>query len=167
MPSVKPTEIVRTAPKTPISIFVSRKDKKIYVRQDFLPLFNAPITIDRADQSLGTHVFTAMEYLDDHSRFRWNVVSLPGEPPKILPKTSRAAVVDARSAKGNRRGENVAPTPLSPPLTPQEVLARVEIPPDVIERISHLIIPGSSLVVSDQGLGEETGQGTDFIVVMR
>jgi lipoprotein-anchoring transpeptidase ErfK/SrfK len=167
VPPAKPVEIARTAPKTPISIFVSRKDKKIYVRQDFLPLFNAPITIDRADQSLGTHVFTAMEYLDDHSRFRWNVVSLPGEPPKILPKTSRAAVVDARSAKGNRRGENVAPTPLSPPLTPQEVLARVEIPPDVIERISHLIIPGSSLVVSDQGLGEETGQGTDFIVVMR
>jgi hypothetical protein len=85
----------------------------------------------------------------------------------MLPKTSRAAVVDARYAKGNRRSENVAPAPLTPPLTPQEVLARVEIPPDVIERISQLIIPGSSLVVSDQGLGEETGQGTDFIVVMR
>jgi hypothetical protein len=30
-----------------------------------------------------------------------------------------------------------------------------------------MIVPGSSLVVSDQGLGEETGEGTDFIVVTR
>jgi L,D-transpeptidase catalytic domain len=167
VPPAKPVEIARTAPKTPISIFVSRKDKKIYVRQDFLPLFNAPITIDRADQSLGTHVFTAMEYLDDHSGFRWNVVSLPGEPPKISSKTSRAAIIDPRYVRGNRRDENAAPASLPPPLSPQEVLARIEIPPDVVERISQLIIPGSSLVVSDQGLGEETGQGTDFIVVMR
>jgi hypothetical protein len=27
--------------------------------------------------------------------------------------------------------------------------------------------PGSSLVVSDHGLGYETGRGTDFIVVTR
>jgi hypothetical protein len=35
----------------------------------------------------------------------------------------------------------------------------------VIEQISQLIVPGSSLIVSDQGLGEETGEGTNFIVV--
>jgi hypothetical protein len=163
VPSVKPTEIVRTAPKTPISIFVSRKDKKIYVRQDFLPLFDAPITIANPDQHLGTHVFTAMEYLDDHSSFRWNVVSLPAEAPKM----ARSAVVETRFVKGKRRDENILPPPVPSPLTPQEVLARIEIPADVIERISQLIIPGSSLVVSDQGLGEETGRGTDFIVVTR
>jgi hypothetical protein len=37
----------------------------------------------------------------------------------------------------------------------------------VIDRISQLIVPGSSLVISDQGLGDETGEGTDFIVVTR
>jgi hypothetical protein len=26
-------------------------------------------------------------------------------------------------------------------------------------------VPGSSLVISDEGLGEETGEGTDFVVV--
>jgi hypothetical protein len=35
----------------------------------------------------------------------------------------------------------------------------------VIARISELIVPGSSLIVSDEGLGEETGEGTNFIVV--
>ena len=49
--------------------------------------------------------------------------------------------------------------------TPQQALARIEIPQDVIARISELIVPGSSLIVSDQGLGEETGEGTNFIVV--
>jgi hypothetical protein len=29
------------------------------------------------------------------------------------------------------------------------------------------MVPGSSLIVSDQGLGDETGDGTNFIVVTR
>jgi hypothetical protein len=28
-----------------------------------------------------------------------------------------------------------------------------------------MLSPGASLVISDQGLGSETGQGTDFIVL--
>ena len=175
-PSADPSSApaAATAPKpsdmairhTPISIFVSAKDKKIYVRQDFVPLFSAPITIAHPEQRFGTHVFTAIDYLGDHSSFRWNVVSLPAEPPKMSPKTSRPAVVQTRYVRGKRVEEIVAPQPpeLSS-VTPQEVLARIEIPQDVIERISQLIIPGSSLIVSDHGLGEETGAGTDFIVV--
>jgi hypothetical protein len=166
-PAAKPTDVANAVRKTPISIFVSAKDKKIYVRQDFLPLFSAPITIEHPDQRLGTHVFTAMDYLADHSSFRWNVVSLPADPPKVPAKTSRTPVIETRFAKGKRREENVTPPPLPSPLTPQEALAHIDIPQDVIERISLLIIPGSSLVISDQGLGEETGAGTDFIVVAR
>jgi hypothetical protein len=165
-PPAKPTDMTRAAATMPISIFVSGKDKKIYVRQNFLPLFNAPITIAHPEQRLGTHVFTAMDYLDDHSSFRWNVVSLPGEAPKASPKASRSLVVETRYVRGRRAEENVAPPVLPPPLTPQQALARIEIPQDVIERISQLIVPGSSLIISDQGLGEETGLGTDFIVVM-
>lgn len=163
MPPPRPADITRAAANVPISIFISRKDKKIYVRRDFLPLFDAPITIANPDQYFGTHVFTAMEYLDDHSSFRWNVVSLPAEPPRPSSRTTRAAVVGS----GKHRNERVAPAPVPAPLTPQEVLARIEIPPEVVERISQLIIPGSSLIISDQGLGGETGRGTDFIVVMR
>jgi hypothetical protein len=50
--------------------------------------------------------------------------------------------------------------------TPQQALARIEIPQDVIARISELIVPGSSLIISDEGLGDETGEGTNFIVVI-
>ena len=33
--------------------------------------------------------------------------------------------------------------------------------------IHELISPGASLILSDQGLGPETGKGTDFIVLTR
>ena len=48
------------------------------MRQNFEPLFDAAITVEHPEQPLGTHVFTAMAYLDDHATFRWNVVSFPG-----------------------------------------------------------------------------------------
>ena len=168
VPAAKPTTIVETghaATQGPISIFVSRKEKKIYVRQNFTPLFYAPVTIDHPEQAFGTHVFTAMAYLDDGSTLRWNVVSLPGEPPKA----KREADNDRRATRRGHREEPVARSvgELPPPQTPAEALARIDIPQDAIDRISAMIVPGSSLVVSDQGLGEETGEGTDFIVVTR
>jgi hypothetical protein len=166
-PAAKPTSVVETGHATqgPISIFVSRKEKKIYVRQNFTPLFYAPVAIDHAEQAFGTHVFTALAYLDDGSTLRWNLVSLPGAPPKA----KRDAGNDRRGARHGRREEPVERPvgDLPPPQTPAEALARIDIPQDAIDRISALIVPGSSLVVSDQGLGEETGEGTDFIVVTR
>ena len=44
-------------------------------------------------------------------------------------------------------------------------LDRIEIPQDVVERVSELLSPGSSLTISDYGLSRETGNDTDFIVV--
>jgi hypothetical protein len=55
----------------------------------------------------------------------------------------------------------------SPPQTPAQVLARIDISPEVIDAIAQMIEPGVSLIVSDQGLGDETGEGTDFVVVTR
>ena len=167
MPPAEPALLIKTAPasKAPIAIYISRKEKKIYVRQNFSPLFYAPVTIDHPEQAFGTHVFTAMSYLDDGSTLRWNVVSMPAEPPKAR----READNDRRGTRRGRREEPVVRPvgELSPPQTPAEALARIDIPQDVIDRISAMIVPGSSVVISDQGLGEETGEGTDFIVVTR
>ena len=33
--------------------------------------------------------------------------------------------------------------------------------------MSELLVPGSSLVISDEGLGRETGRYTEFIVLTR
>jgi lipoprotein-anchoring transpeptidase ErfK/SrfK len=154
------------AKKTPIAIFISRKAKKIYVRQDFEPVFDAPVTIDGPEQPLGTHVFTALDFLPDHTTLRWNVVSLPVAAPPAKHKADD----DRRAEKHGRRKDEdddkrVADVP--PPQTPAQVLARIGIPQNAVDFISQLIVPGSSLVVSDQGLGDETGDGTGFIVVTR
>jgi hypothetical protein len=168
MPLAKPADLAKDAPAkmTPIAIFVSRKEKKIYVRQNFEPLFDAAVTIEHPDQPLGTHVFTAMNFLDDHATLRWTVVSLPGEPPKPVRSADRERTFE-RHAKGRYRDEDRAQPDLPPPQTPEQALARIDIPQAAIDYISQLMVPGSSLIVSDHGLGDETGEGTDFIVVTR
>jgi L,D-transpeptidase catalytic domain len=158
---------VAIAKKTPISIFISRKRQRLYIRQDFEPLFDTPIVTAQPEAPFGTHVFTALEFTGaDRATMRWNVVSLPGEAPKS------AHYVEERPRYGkhgrSRRREIEDETTASPPpSSPAQALARIEIPPEVIEAISQMILPGSSLIVSDQALGDETGEGTDFIVVTR
>ena len=163
-PTAKPVQLSPAPAKTPIAILISRKDRKIYVRRNFVPLFDAAITIEHPEQRLGTHIFTALEFSDDRSSLRWNVVTLPAEQAKPPRQNSRRAATYARA---NRPDERATAAPAEPPQTPQQALARVDIPPDTIDRISQLIVPGSSLIVSDQSLGDETGEGTDFIVVTR
>jgi lipoprotein-anchoring transpeptidase ErfK/SrfK len=163
LPLVKPEHVAK-AEAGPIAIFVSRKEGKIYVRQNFMPLIQAPVKIANPEQPLGTHVFTALDYLPDHSTLRWNVVSLPGEAPRAVEhiKYVRTPWGERRRVRVEERVEAAGPTE-----TPEQALARIDIPPDVIDQISQLIVPGSSLVISDHGLGPETGSGTDFIVVTR
>jgi hypothetical protein len=52
-------------------------------------------------------------------------------------------------------------------ITPAEALKRIEIPDALRERVSTALTPGSTLIVSDEGIGRETGKGTDFIVQVR
>jgi hypothetical protein len=60
---------------------------------------------------------------------------------------------------------DVVQTAASP--SASEALDRIEIPQETLTRISELLTPGASLTISDQGLGPETGSGTDFIVLTR
>jgi hypothetical protein len=146
-----------------VAIFISRKRQRLYVRQNFEPLFDAPVTIAQPDMPIGTHVFSALEFTGpDRGVLRWNVVSMPGEPAK------RVRYVEERGRHGKTRRREIeddrAGDPQSPQ-TPAQVLARIDIPSELSEAIALMIVPGSSLIVSDQGLGDETGEGTDFVVV--
>ena len=168
VPSPKPDRLAKAATTHagPIAILVSRKASRIYVRQGFKPLFDARITIEHPKQLIGTHVFTAMEFQEDGATLRWNVISFPGERPQSPQSADKKP---DKSAKGKKKREPVA-KPVAeppPPETPQGALARIDMPQDVKDRISELIVPGSSLIISDEGLGAETGEGTDFIVAWR
>src|SRR5262249_27286247 len=62
----------------PVSVFISRKTQRLYVRQAFQPILEIPITIQDADRPIGTHIFTAMERTDAGNDLRWSVISFVG-----------------------------------------------------------------------------------------
>ncbi len=62
----------------PVSVFISLKTQKLYVRQGFEPVFETPVTIRNPDAPIGTHTFTAVDYAEGGHDMRWNVVSIGG-----------------------------------------------------------------------------------------
>jgi hypothetical protein len=49
--------------------------------------------------------------------------------------------------------------------TAKSALDRIVIPPDVLDRIAGMA-PRSSLIITDEALSSETGNGTDFVVLL-
>jgi hypothetical protein len=113
----------------PISVFISRKTQRLYVRQAFQPVFDIAVSIRDPDQPIGTHVFTALDYLTEDAGIRWNAVSMDSMPAG-------------------------------------PALERTSIPSEALDRISELVSPGSSLIISDEGISSETANDTDFIILM-
>jgi hypothetical protein len=145
----------------PIAVFVSRKERKIFVRKGFEPVFNAPVTIANPDQPLGNHVFTAVELINDGAAMRWLAVTVPAERRAV-----DRSYNNSRNSKGRRNTTvDVVQTAATP--SASDALDRIDIPQETLKRISELLTPGASLTISDQGLGPETGSGTDFIVLTR
>ncbi|WNV10340.1 L,D-transpeptidase [Tardiphaga sp. 709] len=144
-----------------IAVLVSGKDGKLYVRQNFAPLFETPIAIKPSDRPLGTHIFTARTDKDDAKAFHWTAVSLPAVP-------RRADEDDNVSRRRKSTGAvEVKTRPL--PNSAAEALDRLSIPADAMAQITEALASGGSIVVSDQGIaaGGETGQGTEFVVPLR
>jgi lipoprotein-anchoring transpeptidase ErfK/SrfK len=162
----KPDPVIAAAPKRSgqIAVFISRKDGKLYVRQNFAPLFDVPVTIAPSDRPLGTHVFTAQVDKENSNLLHWSVVSLPA-PAKYAERRDE----DERAARRRKvAGGAVEMKPMPVPNSPAEALDRLTIPADAMARITEALTTGGSIVVSDQGIGAgETGEGTDFIVSLR
>lgn len=140
----------------PVSVFISRRTRHLYVRQSFQPILEIPVTIRDADRPIGTHIFTATERTS--TGLQWSVVSLVGghhdgggdEPSGLL-------------RKGHDRDVGTMTTDLE---SAKAALDRIAIPQDTVDRIAELVSPRSSIIISDEALSSETGKGTDFVVVM-
>ncbi len=155
----------------PISVFISRKQGKLFVRQGFEPLFETAVTIRDPERPLGTHVFTAIERKENAGAMRWTVVSLPDESASA-PSARKSESVRIEPTRGrSREREAKRAKPSVPPRRSVEranaALERVEIPPEAADRIAELLLPKSSLIISDQALSDETDTDTDFIVLVR
>jgi hypothetical protein len=143
-----------------VAVFVSRKEKKLYVRQGMIPVFETPITIDEPDRPMGTHVFTALGPQADGSGMRWNLITVLSGPQKEAEKPR---------ARNKKHGEPPKPVVVESKTasTAAEALDRIELPKEAVDRISEMLVPGSSLIVSDLGTSYETGRGTEFIILTR
>ena len=158
MPRVRPKPV-----SIPASVcnsnFVSRKTQRLYVRQAREPLFDVPVTIASPDEPLGTYVFTALATPNDEADLRWNAVSLYNGTPAPAP----APIKGQQQRRGAPADADATVTNLA---AAKAALDRLSIPKDTIDRITEVISPGSSLIISDEEISRETGSGTDFIIVM-
>ncbi len=138
-----------------VSIFISRKEGRLYIRQALKPVFDVPVSIKNAEDPLGTHVFVASAPVPGEAALRWTAYTMPierlGKPLSAKPgggdvdsQPSIGASVMTESATG--------------------ALSRIELPGEVKDKIAELVWAGSSLIISDHGLSPETGIDTDFVV---
>jgi len=141
---------------SPVSVFISRKTQRLYVRQNYIPVFEGPVMIRDPEKPIGSYVFTALGY-GDNGEVRWSVVSMykagatgelqaGGQKSKVQRRSPKAAPADVAGAKAG--------------------LDRITIPQDVIQRFSEVVLPGASFIISDEGASIETGKDTDFVVLM-
>jgi hypothetical protein len=142
----------------PVSVFISRKTQRLYVRQAFQPILESPVTIRDADRPIGTHVFTAIERTGSDVDVRWSAVSLNGG------HADAGADKPHGSTRGSR-GQGVEPMATDPGGA-RAALDRIALPQDVLDRIAGIASPRSSLIISDEALSSETGKDTEFVVLM-
>jgi L,D-transpeptidase catalytic domain len=147
----------------PVAIFISKKEGKLFVRKGFEPVFDVPVRIENPEIPLGTHIYTATENKDGDLAMHWMAVSLPADA-RAEPR--------ADTKRGKTRGEKPAAKPapaaaVAASSSATEALDRVELPAEALERLAELLTPGASLIISDKGLGHQTGKGTEFIVLSR
>jgi lipoprotein-anchoring transpeptidase ErfK/SrfK len=143
--------------REPVSVLISRKTQRLYVRQGFEPVLDVPVTILDPDRPIGTHIFTAVERTNGETNMRWNVVSLKGGGPSD-------GVAESPDRAGPVHGRDVEPMPADRD-SAKSALDRIVIPQDVLDRVAG-IAPRSSLIITDEALSSETGKGTDFVVIL-
>jgi L,D-transpeptidase catalytic domain len=142
--SVAARNEAKAAAVQPVSVFISRKTQRLYVRKAFEPLFESDVTIHNATAPIGTTIFTVLDYAAEGDGLRWSALAMyPGSHGN---RGAGSARTNAEAAKA--------------------ALERISIPQDAIDRIDELISPGSSLIISDEGMSRETSKGTDFVVLM-
>ena len=150
----------------PLSVFISRKTGRLYVRQDFQPLFDAAVAIGDPERPIGTHLFVSTGTTEDGATLKWRAVTMP-----FLEPEAKDAPRDRKRGGSGDDVATAAPTPapvaMAEPVTPAAVLDRITIPEETARRLAELTWVGATVIVSDNGISGETGETTDFIILTR
>jgi hypothetical protein len=150
----------------PISIFISKKTGRLYIRQAWAPIHEAAVTIREPEAPIGTHSYLAVEPAADSKSLRWLSVTFPAAKPVARNDDDD----DDDDRPKSRRGKVAQPAeaaPTRPHETAASALDRVDMPEETRQFISERLWTGASIIISDQGMSNETGTYTDFIVQPR
>ena len=137
-----------------VSVFISKKEGRIFIRQDWKEVWEGPVTIRDPDRPIGTHVYTAVDAAPDGSSMRWTAMSMPPE--------AQSAETRSRTAK-DKPAQSAAPA--ATPETAGGALDRIELPEGARERIAELLWSGGSLIISDNPRSGEMSEYSDFIIL--
>ena len=124
---------------------------QLMIRQKFQPLFSAAVDIKDPEKALGTHFLEASSVDRFKRKANWRGVTLEDHLPASTQK---------------RLGISV-PADDPAAFTVEAALTRIVMPDELRARIETMLSEGSSITISDTGIGPETGSGTDFITVTR
>lgn len=145
---------------SPVSVLVSKKDRRIYVRQGLTPLFDAPASVRDPERPLGSHLYIATAAENDGASLKWTVLSMPIRADEPGPGRTKTASIDDQAGAPAKALHFAS--------SPAEALDRVEISQEVRDRIAERLWTGGSLIISDQPPSGETGAvGTDLTVKLR
>ncbi len=141
----------------PATVFISRRTGMLKIRQGNAEVYATPVEFSHPEARIGTHVYTAMDYADhSETELKWQTLTLTDEAPE-LPRRPRRASIEEKN-----QNQSLPPAP-----TAANALDRIQFPQEARKRISELVKPGSSLIISDDRASPETGRYTDFIVQPR
>jgi L,D-transpeptidase catalytic domain len=135
----------------PVSVLISRKMQRLYIRQAFQQVFEGAVTIQDPDRPIGTTLFTALRYTDDYSGLHWSALTMYAKP-RVAP---------------DHRSRDAAREPMMTNVAVAEAaLGRISIEQGTLDRINEVISPGSSFIITDEAASQETSRDTDFIVLL-
>ena len=145
----------------PITILMSKRTNKLYVRQGYDPVLQADITFENPEAPIGTHVFQAIEYSRDGTELRWQAVTAARKFNKRSVSRRRG-----KSRRSKKRKQRLV-LPPGPAQTPENALGRVTVPEEIAAYLAEHIKPGSAIIITDERKSNETGKYTDLIVTTR
>lgn len=151
-----------------VSVFISSKTSMIKVRQGWENIYEGPVTIENPEQPLGTYLMSATGWRDStQTSLVWTAAAVSEH--SLANDTEAVAEEDVSGKrKGKKTEASYAPPTLTDRAAATTTLDRIKIPQEAVEKISEVMKPGSTFIISDYDVSKSEMRylGTDFIVQM-
>jgi len=153
------------------------KGAHVYVRRNYLDIFDEAVVLEDEKTPLGTHQFTAVYpnktrsgVNDDVSSSDTSDLAISKGPHWLALSIEQTDWPKQKKFRKKNKSDDALTDALvedisPPPSSAERALERIVLPEKLKQKISRLITPGSTIIIADKGYSRETGKGTDFIIL--